>query len=80
MNLYRVAYIYRSAPDAMPQEKICFVAAEDHHDAVALVNADPGNEVVNATVHVAKIRVVQPIQKERRNAPNVEVPNVQQKV
>jgi hypothetical protein len=80
MNLYRVAYVYRSAPDAMPQEKVCFVAAEDHNDAVKLVNADPGNEVVSANVHVPKIRLVQPAQKERRNAPNIEVPSLQQEV
>ena len=80
MNLYRVVYVYRGAPDAMPQEKVCFVAAEEHHSAVALVNADTGNEVVSANVHVPKIRVVETKKEVTHVASSVEVPNLQQKV
>lgn len=81
MNLYRVTYFYRPAPDAMPQEKVCFVAAEDHLDAVALVNADPGNEVSGANVHVPKIRVVETKKVEVADAtPELEVPDVLEEV
>lgn len=78
MNLYRVTYVYRGAPDAMPQEKVCFVAAEDHNDAVALVNADHGNEVTGANVHVPKIRVVEKKKEVTHVASRVEVPGLQQ--
>lgn len=80
MNLYRVTYFYRPAPDAMPQEKICFVAAEDHNDAVALVNAGPGNEVSGANVHVPKIRVVEKKAEVVDATPELEVPDLREEV
>lgn len=57
MNLYRVPYVLRTAPDAAVQEKIAYVVAHTPEEAAAHVNSRSGCEAMGSNVHTPSVEV-----------------------